>query len=494
MSRAVLVVVDDPAQWPLEIPGVERVTARTYLTDPHYLSLKKAEVYNLCRSYRYQSSGYYVSLLAAARGHKARPGVTAVQDMKSQTIMRIASDELQELIQKSLAPIVSKEFVLSVYFGHNVAKRYARLAAQIFNLFQAPLLRAHFVIGEKSGKWSLANLQVISGNEIPEEHREFVIEVAKDYFAGKRSRTAKKARSRFDLAILTNPQEEEPPSDAKALKRFVKAAEAVGFSTDFITREDFSRLGEYDALLIRETTSVNHHTYRFARKAVAEGLVAIDDPESILKCTNKVFLAELMERNKIPAPKTMIIHRDNRDQVAETLGLPVVLKQPDSSFSQGVVKVSDAAKLKETINKLLEKSELIIGQEYLPTDYDWRIGIFDRQPLYACRYYMAKGHWQILKRDNSGVKNDEGKFDTLPIEHAPSAVVKTALKVANLIGDGLYGVDLKQVGNKVYVIEVNDNPNLDGGIEDQVLKDELYLRIMRVMLRRVERRKEGSPA
>jgi glutathione synthase/RimK-type ligase-like ATP-grasp enzyme len=494
MPRAILIVVDDPAQWPVEIAGVERITARAYLTDPGYQSLKKAEVYNLCRSYRYQSSGYYVSLLAAARGHKPRPSVTAVQDLKSQTIMRIASDELQELIQKSLAHIQSKEFVLSIYFGQNVAKRYARLAAQLFSLFQAPLLRAYFVLGGKSGKWTLVNMRVIGASDITEEHREFVVAVAQDYFSGKRRRVTRKTNHRYDLAILINPTEAEPPSDEKALKRFVRAAERVGFSTEFITRDDFSRLGEFDALLIRETTSVNHHTYRFARKAVAEGLIAIDDPESILKCTNKVFLAELMERNNIPAPKTLIVHRDNRDQVAAELGLPVVLKQPDSSFSQGVVKVTEGAALKEAVNKLLDKSELIIAQEYLPTDYDWRIGIIDRQPLYACRYYMVKGHWQILQHDSNGVRNDEGKFETLPIEHVPTAVVKTALKVANLIGDGLYGVDLKQVGKKIYVIEVNDNPSLDGGVEDQVLKEDLYLRIMRVMLRRVERRKEGWPA
>ncbi|MEJ2699394.1 MAG: RimK family alpha-L-glutamate ligase, partial [Desulfuromonadales bacterium] len=72
----------------------------------------------------------------------------------------------------------------------------------------------------------------------------------------------------------------------------------------------------------------------------------------------------------------------------------------------------------------------------------------------------------------------------------PTQVVRTALRAAGLIGDGLYGVDLKQVGKSLYVIEVNDNPNIDSGTEDAVLKDELYLRVMRVLLRRLERRKE----
>ena len=492
MPRPTLIVVDDPGQWPLDIPGVERVPARSYLTDPRYLELKGAEVYNLCRSYRYQSIGYYVSLLAAARGHKPSPSVTAVQDLKSQTIMRIASDDLQELIQKSLAPIQSKEFVLSIYFGRNVAKRHDRLSGQLFKLLQAPLLRANFVVGDKSGKWSLANLRAISANDIPAEHQPFVIDVARDYFSGKRRRVAKKSSGRFDLAILIDPQEAEPPSDEKALKRFVRAAESVGFSTEFITRDDFSRLSEFDALLIRETTSVNHHTYRFARRAAAEGLVVIDDPESILKCTNKVFLAEILERHKLPTPRTLVVHRDNRKSIADELGFPVVLKQPDSSFSQGVVKATDNTELKLCLDRLLAKSDLVIAQEFLPTSFDWRVGIFDRQPVFACRYYMAKHHWQILKRDGGGSKTDEGRFDTLPVEHLPTQVLRMAIKAANLIGDGLYGVDLKQVGNKIYVIEVNDNPNIDAGIEDKYLKDELYERIMRVMFRRVESKRGHS--
>ena len=38
------------------------------------------------------------------------------------------------------------------------------------------------------------------------------------------------------------------------------------------------------------------------------------------------------------------------------------------------------------------------------------------------------------------------------------------------------------------VIEVNDNPNIDAGIEDHVLGDELYERIMRVFVDRLDER------
>jgi glutathione synthase/RimK-type ligase-like ATP-grasp enzyme len=101
---------------------------------------------------------------------------------------------------------------------------------------------------------------------------------------------------------------------------------------------------------------------------------------------------------------------------------------------------------------------------------------------------MAPGHWQIISRER-GKAPQEGPWEALSVNETPEDVVKTAVKAAGLIGDGLYGVDLKQVGGKVLAIEVNDNPNIDAGVEDRVLKDEVYLRIMRVFLRRIEQRK-----
>src|SRR5262249_13189425 len=142
------------------------------------------------------------------------------------------------------------------------------------------------------------------------------------------------------------------------------------------------------------------------------------------------------------------------------------------------------------LENLLAESDLVIAQEFLPTDYDWRIGVLDSKPLYACRYYMAQRHWQIQRKDNHG-KTHYGKVDTLPIEDTPPHVVATALRGSKLIGNGFYGVDLKESGRRTYVIEVNDNPSVEAGFEDRVLKDDLYLRVMEVFLKRIEEHKEA---
>jgi glutathione synthase/RimK-type ligase-like ATP-grasp enzyme len=481
------VVVNNPQHWRLDLPEVEVVAAKCYLTEARFSMERNAKVFNLCRSYRYQSIGYYVSLLAQARGHKPLPSVQTIQDLKSMTMIRFVSAELEELIQQSLQHIQSEKFVLSVYFGHNVSKCHARLSMRLFQQFQAPLLIAQFA--KANNKWQLQNVSPLIATEIPEDHFEFVIQTAREYLR-RGVNQKKKANLRYDLAILYNPADSTNPSNERAIAKFLKAAEHVGFDAELINKDDFSRIAEFDALFIRETTAVNHHTYRFARRALAEGLVVIDDPESILKCSNKVYLAELLDRYKIRTPKTLILHADNVDQVGSQLGFPCVIKQPDGAFSNGVTKVETEKELLEQVPDLLEKSDMLIAQEFIRTPFDWRICVFEQQPIFACKYFMARKHWQIYERLENG-KTLSGRSETLPVSMAPKKVVRTALRAANLIGNGLYGVDIKEKDGECYVIEVNDNQSIDSGVEDMVLQDDLYLKIMAGLLTRVERGKYG---
>ena len=486
---SILIVVDNPDRWPLRIPGVATVAARDYLTEASYSESRGITVFNLCRSYAYQSLGYYVSLLGEARGHRPKPSIAAIQDMKMQAVVRVVNDDLRNELQRALAPIQSEEFELSIYFGRPLAKRYERLAQGLFNAFQAPLMRARFA--RHGDTWVLDRIGPIPANDIPDSHHPDVITSAQRYFANRRFTPRPKQQTRYDLALLVDPEEDNPPSNKAALALFERVAAGRGLGVERITKDDFGRIAEFDALFVRTTTSVNHYTYRFARRAAAAGLVVIDDPQSIVRCANKVYLAELMNRYRIRSPRTMIVHEGNADQVAEQLGLPCVLKAPDSAFSKGVVRVDSAEDLQRELTRLLDDSELAIAQEYLPTEYDWRVGVLDGKPLFVCRYFMAPKHWQIYKHQEGG-DYDVGKVETLSVDAAPRQVVRTAVKAASLIGDGLYGVDLKQSGRKLYLIEVNDNPNVDHGYEDRVLGRALYELLVQSFIDRIERNKSAG--
>jgi glutathione synthase/RimK-type ligase-like ATP-grasp enzyme len=169
-------------------------------------------------------------------------------------------------------------------------------------------------------------------------------------------------------------------------------------------------------------------------------------------------------------------------EIIPKLSLPCVLKQPDSAFSQGVVKVDSEKDLASKVSLLLEKSAMIIAQEYLPTEFDWRVGILDQKPLFVAKYFMVPGHWQIIKRGGEKNAYIEGKTLALRVQDAP----QRALKTANLIGDGFYGVDIKQLGKRLCVIEINDNPSVDAGNEDGVQKDALYREVIKVFIKRIK--------
>jgi len=64
--------------------------------------------------------------------------------------------------------------------------------------------------------------------------------------------------------------------------------------------------------------------------------------------------------------------------------------------------------------------------------------------------------------------------------------MQAALKACDAIGDGLYGVDVKECDGRGYVIEVNDNPNIDAGIEDKYAGKDLYRSVLNEFIRRME--------
>lgn len=126
----------------------------------------------------------------------------------------------------------------------------------------------------------------------------------------------------------------------------------------------------------------------------------------------------------------------------------------------------------------------MLVQEYLYTEFDWRIGILNNKAIYACRYYMVKDHWQIYQHGEQG--SDSGGFSTIPTFEVPRRVLQAAIAATKPIGDGLYGVDVKEINGRGYVIEVNDNPSIERGVEDKYLGDELYMLIMAEFLRRMQ--------
>ena len=479
-----VVVTDQNHGW-FEIPDATVLTARRYLAEPESGNEGMVRVLNLCRTGRYQGRGYYVSLLAEARGQRPIPDVKTIGDLKSEAYVKALETEIQPLIQQTLHHNEGQRFQVDVYLGKH--PDHEALADQLFARTRVPLLRVLFARAD--GTWHLDALQAIGLADIPMQNRALLVEAIKSFMAERtasKRAVAKKGRRR--LAILWDPNEPHKPSNEEALQRFLKAAPLVELDAELIGPDALESLPEFDGLFNR--ASPEGIIEEFMRRADSLGMPVVDDPESILKCGNKVFMQELLNRHRIATPRTLIVHRGNVDEIIPTLSLPCVLKLPDSGFGLDVVKIESEDNLRKEAERFFKQSELLIAQEWLPSDFDWRVGVYDRRPLFVAKYYMAPGHWQVNKVVDGQLV--DGKTEAMTIGEAPEQVINMAVRAANLIGRGQYGADLKQVGDRVYLIEVNINPNIDAGNEDQVLGDVLYREVLGVFARRIAEAAGGA--
>lgn len=486
-----LAIIDRPEDWAPELPDLPRVSVHDYLRSPSYRNRRHLKLINLCDSYHYLGTGYYASLLAEARGHRVLPDVATITGLSSTALPRLDTAWLERRLQARLADEPTDNLSLTIAFGRCRDRRLREFARRLFESVRCPLLS---VTLHREGAWRIQSIEPLAFSTLTDEDRTLMAEALPQWLGRRWQRPRDPAVYRYDLAILVDPDEAMPPSDAGALRRFVRAARQQALNVEFIDKRDFGRLAEFDALFIRATTRIDHFTYRFARRAALEGIAVIDDPRSILRCTNKVYLTELLDGHGVPQPATRIISRADWQDAPAALGWPVVLKIPDGAFSTGVFKAKDEAEYERLCDRLFHDSDLLLAQSWLYTQYDWRIGVLNGRPIYACQYFMSRNHWQIY-RHQEGRGVTEGDSRTLAVEDAPPRVVETAVRAARLIGNGLYGVDLKENEDGVFVIEVNDNPNIDRGVEDVVRGQGLYDEIMAHFLALIEsRHRSRDPA
>jgi glutathione synthase/RimK-type ligase-like ATP-grasp enzyme len=487
MSSMHVIVVEKRPDFRWPDPGHRVMTAEEFVSERAEGRARQRKVINLCRDYDYLGMGYYCSLLAEARGERVTPDIETIIDLQqkaSELLPRLAG--LNRLIgELEEVPRSVSSLSLHVFFGHIEDKQLAELARHCFELFRCPLMEIRLERLEGATGWRICGLQPLDPRDV-DSSRDAVFLQALEQFTRRAWRPALVERApRMDLAILHDPRDPMGPSNEAALQKFIRVAGEMDIDAELIERQDFSRLTQFDALLIRETTSVDHHTFRFAKRAAAEGMPVIDDPASILRCTNKAFLAELLQGNGVATPRTRLVSRRSFGKLEHVLSYPAVLKVPDGSFSRSVKKADDWPEFEAIAQSMFKDSEIILAQEYMYTDFDWRVGVLAGEPLFVARYFMSRGHWQILRHGENG-RHDEGRVEAVAVEKTPTRVLETAVRAAGLVGDGLYGVDLKETDAGVFVIEINDNPNIDAGMEDAILGDELYRKLLAHLLMQYE--------
>ncbi|MDD1675551.1 MAG: RimK family alpha-L-glutamate ligase [Methanomicrobiales archaeon] len=277
-----------------------------------------------------------------------------------------------------------------------------------------------------------------------------------------------------NLGVFVDRQTLGNAEQLTALLKLRDTAERMGHTLSFIFPVDIKRIGRLDGLFIRSRTDPMNISFVAAKMAEFHGIPVIDDPDSIQICSDKINMYLHLMKNGVPLPETLFLRKDEittgrLKEVFETLGTPLVVKEPSTSFSARVEKVDTVSEFMRVAKRFIKLSDWIVAQSYVESQFDWRVGVLHGEVLYACKYIIPTESFKIQATVNGHVVYCAVK--SVPHGEVPPRIVDTALQAADAIGTGLYGVDIKEKDEQVYVIEVNDNPSLEGG------EDEYYPRI-----------------
>jgi glutathione synthase/RimK-type ligase-like ATP-grasp enzyme len=529
-GTSVIVVSDLPSVRDLGVSFLH--TADSYLEGEAGTVADDLTVINLCRSYQYRSRGYYVSLLADARRHRIVPSLETIQAINDpfvyfRTLQEAGLDTIDYRIARGGHRLIPRLIIpepdpaqpgavgeplmtagdengaayqtvprayreITSVLGRTTESPFRRICSTIFKVYPVPLLRIRLYWEPEEEYWQVGQIFPAPFESLqPEELELLRRELGSDRL--RREAAGPSDVRPFRIACLFDERDPYAPSDEETLERFQRAATKQNALFEVIGREDLNSLAEYDALFIRTVTAIDHYSFTFSRTAESLDIPVIDDPRSIMRCSNKVFLHELFQKQNVRTPRTLIISRKTPAAEIAVLGFPLILKQPDGTFSAAVKKAANADELEAIRQDMFRRSPLLIAQEFTPTAFDWRIGVLDGKLLFAARYHMVKDHWQIVGKWSTG-RTRYGRVEAVPIAEVPPTVTALALEASALIGDGLYGVDIKETAEGPAVIEVNDNPNLMEGDEDAVEHDRVYDAVIATLLSRIRAPREREPS
>ena len=186
------------------------------------------------------------------------------------------------------------------------------------------------------------------------------------------------------------------------------------------------------------------------------GVYAINSHASQQVCGDKVLCSAKLSKAGISTPKVALaFSAQSALEAADGMGYPCVIKPPIGSWGRMVCKIPDrecaeaVVSLKSTLGHFSDKIYYV--QEYVDKPgRDIRVLLVgDEIALSVCRNAPQPG--AFLTNLNAG-----GTASEFPL---PSDMAEAVHKVGDLLGSGIYGIDLiedKQGG--FFVLEVNHSP------------------------------------
>ncbi|MEW2623433.1 RimK family alpha-L-glutamate ligase [Streptomyces sp. NPDC048106] len=244
-------------------------------------------------------------------------------------------------------------------------------------------------------------------------------------------------------------------------RELIRSADAFGLHIEWVDDgalclgdPDAASLADYDAVLVRSRSYTRGGL--LANIAEASRIPTLNSAAAINACENKLVLRDLLRTAGLPVPDfRLVLSRRDFEKALRELPLPLVLKPVFGGMGKRVTLLRDADTAQsvydyvEDLGHAFEQACLV--EPYLEGG-SVRCLVVGRELVAAARFTSGGTDW----RNNAALGNR-----TESVAHDPE-VAKLVDGVVDVLGPGIYGIDLFGTPSGFVVNEVNHAPGFRG--------------------------------
>jgi len=226
-----------------------------------------------------------------------------------------------------------------------------------------------------------------------------------------------------------------------------------------------------DLVLSRTGAGTNYFTRSVMRQIEKFGIPVINDADSISRVSDKLLTSQLLVKENLPIPKTILVNGDvDIELIEKEIGFPCVVKATSGSKGKTVhlcQTKKDFVSLMSLLSSISLKKTMII-QEFV-----------DAQPGTDLRVWVIGGK-SVVAMKRIGVEGDFraniSQGGTAELFEITDEVDYLARETARVLGLQIAGVDLLFDKDGYKICEANSSPGFEG--MDQYCGQDMAQRIV----------------
>jgi gamma-F420-2:alpha-L-glutamate ligase len=231
----------------------------------------------------------------------------------------------------------------------------------------------------------------------------------------------------------------------------------VSRSTNKSIRYQGEKIDMPDLVLSRTGAGTNYFTLAVMRQIEKFGISVVNDSDSISKVSDKLLTSQLLGKENLPIPKTILVNGDvDVDLVEKEIGFPCVVKATSGSKGKTVhlcETKKDFTSLMALLSSIALKKVLII-QEFVDAapGTDLRVWVIGGKTIVAMK--RTSGNGDFRANISQG-----GTAETFEITEE---IDYLARETARVLGLQIAGVDLLFDKDGYKICEANSSPGFLG--------------------------------